>query len=269
MIGVDTSLGDPNSFGASIVFALPFVRLFWLTNKDRLVRLFLFGYTGLSALCILLTGSRSSLVGLLVCALIIIMQSQKRFRYLILGGVLACGAFVALPGDLQTRFETIVNSEVRTKSDTVSGYGRLEGLERGWDLFQKYPLTGCGPGVWRKATGSDIESHNLYGQTMGELGILGVLTFGGLVVMFALGLRALRKRARNDSSPDGEFAFHLTTTLSTALFLMLLEGMFGHNLFRFSWLWYIGFLLIATRALGQPQPQAWMMPQPAMRLVTR
>jgi O-antigen ligase len=269
MIGVDTSLGDPNSFGASIVFALPFVRLFWLTNKDRLVKLFLFGYTGLSALCILLTGSRSSLVGLLVCALIFILQSQKRFRYLIVGGVLACGAFVALPGDLQTRFETIINPEVRTKSDTVSAYGRLEGLERGWELFQKYPLTGCGPGVWRKATGAEVESHNLYGQTMGELGILGVITFGGLVVMFALGLRALRKRAQNDSSPDGEFAFHLTTTLATALFLMLLEGMFGHNLFRFSWLWYIGFLLIATRALGQPQPQAWALPQPAMRLVTR
>ena len=29
MIGVDSSLGDPNSFGASIVFALPFVRAFW------------------------------------------------------------------------------------------------------------------------------------------------------------------------------------------------------------------------------------------------
>src|SRR5258707_15117349 len=64
MIGVDTSLGDPNSFGASIVYALPFVRLFWLTSKDRLVKLFLVGYTGLSVLCILLTGSRSSLVGL-------------------------------------------------------------------------------------------------------------------------------------------------------------------------------------------------------------
>ena len=29
LLGVDTSLGDPNSFGASIVFALPFARAFW------------------------------------------------------------------------------------------------------------------------------------------------------------------------------------------------------------------------------------------------
>ena len=29
MIGVDTTLGDPNSFGASIVFALPIVVAVW------------------------------------------------------------------------------------------------------------------------------------------------------------------------------------------------------------------------------------------------
>ncbi len=31
LIGVDTSQGDPNSFGASVVFALPFALLFWNT----------------------------------------------------------------------------------------------------------------------------------------------------------------------------------------------------------------------------------------------
>ena len=36
MIGVDTSLGDPNSFGASIVFALPFVTAIWNTTKSAL-----------------------------------------------------------------------------------------------------------------------------------------------------------------------------------------------------------------------------------------
>ena len=269
MIGVDTTLGDPNSFGGSIVYALPFVRLFWLTSKDRLVRTFLAGYCGLSALCILLTGSRSSLVGLLVCSLIFILQSRKRFRYLVLGGVLACGAFVALPGDLQTRFETIINPEVRSKSDTESGYGRIEGLVKGWELFEKYPLTGCGPGVWRKATGADIESHSLYGQVIGELGGLGLLAFGTLVVAFVIGAVRLRKRTRLDATPDGEFSFHLTTALMTALFLMLLEGLFGHNLFRFNWLWYLAFLGIASRAIGQTQALTWAMPQPSMRLAAR
>ena len=41
------------------------------------------------------------------------------------------------------------------------------------------------------------------------------------------------------------------------LVLMLLEGMFGHNLLRFNWLWYIGFLVIAGRALKRVQAENW------------
>src|SRR5205085_6191929 len=64
MIGVDGSLGDPNSFGASIVFALPVVVAVWRSGLGgRLGRFLLTGYVGLSSLCVLLTGSRSSLLG--------------------------------------------------------------------------------------------------------------------------------------------------------------------------------------------------------------
>src|SRR5204862_2977419 len=66
MIGVDTSLGDPNSFGASIVFALPFARAFWKSCQSWWARPALLGYLMLSGGCILVTGSRSSLLGLIV-----------------------------------------------------------------------------------------------------------------------------------------------------------------------------------------------------------
>src|SRR5262249_40700035 len=164
MVGVDSTLGDPNSFGASIVYALPFVRLFWLTSTQRLTKWFLAGYVGLSGLCILLTGSRSSLLGLLVWGFITCLQSGRRVRFVAFGAFLACAAFAALPESLQTRFETMINPDVGPENAKVSGQGRIEGLIKGWELLQKYPLSGCGPGVWRKATGSEIESHNMYGQ---------------------------------------------------------------------------------------------------------
>jgi hypothetical protein len=267
LIGVDKTLGDPNSFGASIVYALPFVRLFWLTSRDRLVRLFLLGYTGLSGMCVLLTGSRSSLLGLLGWAFIISMQSRRRFRFLAMGTMLAVAAFAALPGDLQTRFETMINPEVGPENARVSGQGRLEGLINGWALLQKFPLTGCGPGAWRPSTGSTIESHNLYGQMMGETGALGIAAFGTMLTTFLIGLRQLRNRARLDPSPDGQFLFQLTTTLTTAVFLMLMEGMFGHNLLRFNWLWYIGFLVIGLQAVSRKAYVFWRQPRMATQLI--
>jgi hypothetical protein len=264
MVGVDRTLGDPNSFGASIVYALPFVRLFWLTAQRRLLKLFLVGYVGLSGLCILLTGSRSSLLGLLVWGIITCLQSTRRVRYIVLGLLVACAAFAALPDSLQNRFETMINPDVGPANAKVSGEGRIEGLFKGWELLQKYPLTGCGPGVWRRATGSDIESHSLYGQLMGELGGFGVVVFGALVIGYAMAIRNFRRRCRSLEGADGRFMFHLTTALATALVLLLLEGLFGHNLMRFTWLWYIGFLVIATRAIQRipaPAPM-WYVPTP-------
>lgn len=249
LIGVDTTLGDPNSFGASIVYALPFARLFWQTNTRGWLRWFLIGYVGLSAVCIGLTGSRSSLLGLIVWTGIVILQTHHRVRYLVLAGALAMAGFVALPGDLQTRFETMIDPSVGPESARVSGQGRLDGWVKGFELLERFPLSGCGPGVWRPATGSTIESHSLYGQLMGELGLVGITAFGILLILFIMQLAAVRRRARAIENPDGRFIFHLTGALGTGVFLLLLEGLFGHNLLRFNWLWYAAFLVIAGKAL--------------------
>ena len=39
--------------------------------------------------------------------------------------------------------------------------------------------------------------------------------------------------------------FTLPSAVGVAVFLLLFMGNFGHNLFRFTWLWYGGFLIIA------------------------
>jgi hypothetical protein len=47
-----------------------------------------------------------------------------------------------------------------------------------------------------------------------------------------------------------------------AVFLLLFMGNFGHNLFRFNWLWFGGFLIIARHCIAQraaeyePEPVA-------------
>ena len=55
-------------------------------------------YVGLSSLCVLLTGSRSSLLGLMTWFLILIWGTKYRFRALFALAVLAPLTFAALPG---------------------------------------------------------------------------------------------------------------------------------------------------------------------------
>jgi O-Antigen ligase len=245
MIGVDTSQGDPNSFGASIVFALPFAALFWNTAKSFWIRFGAAMYFCLSSGCILLTGSRSSLLGLILWAGIVIMRS--RHRWLGIGLAIAGSPilFLALPDSLQTRFETIVNPDVGPANAKVSGEGRLDGLVNGFALWMQNPATGCGPGAWRPSTGSPIESHNLYGQLIGETGSLGAIGFIAILVCFGMNLHWMKQAQRRNPAQRDAFVYHLSGAVGMGIFLMLFEGNFGHNLFRHNWLWYGGFLIIA------------------------
>jgi O-antigen ligase len=262
MIGVDSSLGDPNSFGASIVYALPLVAAFWRAGVwGKTGRFLLVCYVGLSSLCILLTGSRGSLIALLTWFLIVIWGTKYRFRALALLAVLAPLSFAALPESLQTRFETIVNPEVGPKNAQESGEGRVEGLLTGLRLWQANPLTGVGPGAWRPATRSKIESHNLYGQLLGETGTLGAVAFLALLGCFWANLRAVRRVRREVPEWRNDLVCQIPAAVGMGVFLLLFVGNFGHNLFRFTWLWYGGFLIVARHCVArrvaawEPEPE--------------
>jgi hypothetical protein len=251
MIGVDTTLGDPNSFGATIVYALPFVMPFWMTRPSRRLRWFLIGYVLLSIGCIGLTGSRSSLVGVVFWFGMMVLKSRWRWRLVGLGLVAAPLFWLALPAELQTRFETIINPDVGPLNAKVSGDDRWVGLMVGLDLWGQSPATGIGPGAWRPATGRIIESHNLYGQLLGEMGTLGAITFTAIVICFLANLRWIRRAYRDNPHWGQDFLYYVTSAIGWALLLLLFEGNFGHNLFRYSWLWYGGFLIIARYSIQQ------------------
>ena len=250
MIGVDSTLGDPNSFGASIIYSLPFVPALWRSGwGGRRGRYLIGGYAALCVLCILLTGSRGSLLGLLLFSMILILGHRKRFLWLMIFAAAAPVAFVALPDSLQNRFETIINPDVGPANAKESGEGRIEGLLNGFSLWSRSPLSGVGPGAWRPATGSGVESHNLYGQILGELGSLGALAFGAVVGCFAWNLYRCRALRKEMPARPNDLIAQIPGAVGLSVFLLLFMGNFGHNLFRFTWLWYGGFLIIARHCL--------------------
>lgn len=255
LIGVDESMGDPNSFGATIVYSVPFVVPFWMSRPSLRMRCFLAFYVALCVVCVGLTGSRGSFISLIVCAAVIILRSRWRVPLMVLALVAAPAMWAALPPSLQNRFETIIHPEVGPKNAIASGEGRLIGLETGIELFGKYPLTGIGPGAWRPATGSPIESHNLYGQVLGEMGALGGLTFAAIVIGLLLNVRAVRQAYRRHPEWERDFVYHVASAVGLVVFLLLFEGNFGHNLFRYGWLWYGSFLVIARHCVRRRETE--------------
>jgi O-antigen ligase len=262
LIGVDTTLGNPNSFGNSIVYTLPLVTPLWLARPSPRMKVFLLGYLGLAFMCIALTGSRSSFVGLVLWSMVTVVRSQWRLRMSVLAVVVAPLLWAALPPTLQNRFETIIDPEVGPANAQESGEGRIYGLMMGLELWARNPATGVGPGAFRPATGSLTEPHNLYGQLLGEMGTLGGLTFAAVLLAFWANLRAVKRTYRQNLEWEHDFLYHLPRAIGLAVLLLLFEGNFGHNLLRFNWLWYGGFLIIAhhciqQRLRAQAEEYAW------------
>jgi hypothetical protein len=250
MVGVGISGGDPNSFSATLLYSLPLTFPFWLEAAgDRRKRNLLLLYTGLAVFCILETGSRGGLIGLVCLGLLCLVRSQQRVRFamvLLLAVPLTLGLMRA---DLQTRFQTILDPSVGPANAQESAAGRTVGLLNGIKLWTQSPVTGYGPEAFAKATGSGFQAHNLYGQMLGELGSLGVVAFCGVLWAFAANGREIRRLYRQYVAPEGSFSYHLGTAILVTVLLLLVMGMGGHNLYRYTWFWYGTFQALAVWCL--------------------
>src|SRR5262249_28103606 len=142
------------------------------------------------------------------------------------------------------RFETIIYPEVGPAIAQASAEGRVEGFYVGLELWGDNLLTGCGPGLWRPATGRELESHNLYGQIVGEMGTIGAVTFLALMLCSWFSVRKSRK-AYSRACWHRDSIYYLAVAIQIAFLLMLVEGAFGHSLFRYNWLWFGSFLMLA------------------------
>jgi len=261
LMGVDATVSDPNRFGATLVCALPFIVPVWVGYRHSWIRGFLLGYLGLTLLCIALTASRSAFLGLLLCLAVITWRSRWRLP-LGLALVLASPLlWAALPPNIQNRFETIIDPSVGPKSAADSSEERVIGILLGLKLWGEFPLTGCGPGMWTPATGRMLQSHNLYAQLAGEMGTLGVLTFGAVLLCYWFILRRLYRQYRDHPEWGRDFIWHVARAMGLGLLLMLFFGMSAHNLFWQLWLWYGGLLIVAGHCIqeraGQSTDPGW------------
>jgi len=60
-----------------------------------------------------------------------------------------------------------------------------------------------------------------------------------------MNLRAMNRLREQFPEWNNDLLFTLPRAIGVGVFLLLFMGNFGQNLFRFTWLWYGGFLIIA------------------------
>jgi O-antigen ligase len=256
-VGLDSSFGDPNSLAATIVYTLPLAYYYFRGSHSRVVRGFMAGFMALLVWCVILTGSRTGMSGVLFLGLLVILEGKNRARKLLLGFAAALVLLVAMPDQYLDRFASTVD----TSSDTgaaMSARSRIDGFLNGAKLMLEHPLLGVGVGQYLMVIGSEkgiwLEAHNLAGQLMGDLGMLGVIVFIAWLYTLFKNLGRL-KRHYAERGPAGFLMYNMAVALQMHLFALLWMGLGGHNLYRYNW-YVVSALVAAMISLTQRQPVA-------------
>lgn len=266
MVGIESVFGGPNSLAMSIVVSLPMWVFLW-TNRQNIIStwpkfykkwfpraLILYLYLAVSS--VILTNSRSGMVSfvffLMLIALFRGQSMRKKFSYIFLSMFALIALWFVMPEEQKGRLRTVWDPESGPENAQTSAEGRIEGYYAGIAMFQDYPILGVGIGGFvkyrvEKVDGIALNAHNLIGQVLGETGLLGLSTFLFLVVSVLIRTKVIRRMARIRPSPGCIMYEKLAFAIRDSILILFFTGLFGHNLYRFNWLWLAAFSVLLFR----------------------
>lgn len=236
-IGMDQSYSNPNSLAATLSYTLPFLYYTFNTYKNPFYKIITVTFSVLLLWCIILTGSRTGMAGVIFISIILMWHSKNKiinFSILMLLGLML---WVIMPSQYQQRFLSTTDISSDTGA-AESAHGRIDGLVNGFLLMIDRPLLGFGIGCFGTANGmlygrSWYQAHSLPGQIMGELGLIGVIAFILWIYYLFKNLKFLKVYKFKNNNFNVKF---LLISLKIQLMSLLFFGLGGHNLYRYNWL---------------------------------
>lgn len=260
LMGVDEAGSDPNTMANSIIFSLPFVYAIYQDKSfiaKAIQKNLLLLFVVLSLICIIMTGSRTGAIGAFALAILVWLKSANKLKWAILLTVLVTVTWNFMPQEKRIRLESIVNPEVVLDGEEgekfrdsarESAESRKQGFVDGYKLMELSPVLGHGIGGYKavryKVNGDPdfrgLQAHNMLGQLMGDLGLMGIVSF----FIFVLNLCIMNIRViKSDCKQLTPFSVAIIMSLA----ILFLNGFASHNLYRFNWLWLAAFSSIVYR----------------------
>jgi putative inorganic carbon (HCO3(-)) transporter len=245
------TFGDPNATGFNLAMVIPFVFFLVQTGKTW-QRLILLCCTALLAHCVILTASRAAASLLLIVFVIAALQSSRRLILIPAAILLFVITWAVLPAQYRERYTSIATfAEDPSKagrsdvSEDESAYGRVIGFVVAWDMFVDHPLLGVGAGDFPaafyglnysyKGIKGWHQPHNLPGQVLSELGLLGALTFGAFLFSIFRASSQIGSAVRRGMQESLRNARLLNRAIFSSLICLVVAGFSSHNLYRYNW----------------------------------
>ena len=245
------TLGNPNDLAFALLLLIPFA-VFVIWNESlrswkaiTCVLAILF-----AVLKTLKTGSRSGVVTMTVCTVILFFvgKMKTKVKIVALVGLVIAIAAATVPSQTLQRYTTIFNGtsvDADMSSDETSAVESTKArkmlLDESIRITLEYPLFGVGPGIFSAALAGEQkqrgerqtwhEAHNSYAQIGSEMGIPAFLLYMAALVYSMKVAVSIYWRTRKD--PAQILACRIAASLSMSLVIFAVCATFGTYSYTF------------------------------------
>ena len=249
LIGIDQTYSDPNSFAATITYSLPFAWALWKSFSSKSLKIILVIYSLMSVIAIGFTGSRTGMLALIFFLFLLWIRGKKKIAGVIIMIVMIATGWFLLPDQYKDRFRTIYDDSINV-SATESADNRIDHIKWGFQLYSMRPILGWGPGcaplvvnrVLRESR--EVQLHNFTAQLLTELGTAGLMAVIILLVMFYYSQKQTITLSQYTGGKS-DFKTYLSIACINTTWLLLFNGLSGHNLYRYTWV-FVAVILVLS-----------------------
>jgi putative inorganic carbon (hco3(-)) transporter len=226
-------------------------------HVDRRHRRLLAVLLALSSVFMLLTYTRSAIIGAVLGLLVVGVLQSKR----LLAGmaVVAVCALLAMP-QLSSRFTTLSDSGSTYASDGNTLAWRLDYWTEVLPLAKRNPVTGIGLGQTARETDAEKQPHNDFIRAFVETGLIGLGAYLALLAaLVATGIRAVR------ASPRGSFGRGVGIGMLGCALAFIADSLSANVISNVVTLWYMFAFAAAASAVVWQQARRPQAAEPLVR----
>jgi O-antigen ligase len=237
---------NPNGLAFVILTALPL--LHFLCTLTSWGTLFYLGLAPPLVYALILTSSRSGLLGLVIVLLGFFYLS--RHRVALLASVIIGFALIVpnLSPEQRDRYRSIFDDRAKN-APTVEL--RMEGIKDDVKVIFHKPFVGHGLGTSREANvnigSSSLLAHNLYIEVGQELGLCGLAIFLCFMGSVLTNFLAVRKALEETTPRTSSFLLALANGGSVWLAMNILFSFFSYGLHGYEWYLFGGLSVVLNR----------------------
>ena len=241
---------NPNELGFVIVTAIPYLH-YMIFSRGFKWKLLYFALMPCLLYALILTMSRGAFLALLVIAWMIFQKSKNKVVFAVVGIVVALCSPLAMNDVQKDRFFGMFSGGT-SKESTRTLDGRISLIFHEFELGFERPIAGHGLGTTIEAKaqrwGVQQASHNMYGELIIEIGLIGAFFFIRFMARVYQGLKYNQLLMRDPERADlPDFYKNLNTTLLCVFWMFCVYSLNYWGLSQYYWYLFGGLILSFAR----------------------